>query len=30
VQEASRRSGETERNEGMIQSAIEQMPPRPH
>jgi hypothetical protein len=26
--ESSRRSGETGRNEGMVQSAIEQMPPR--
>ena len=28
TEESSRRSAETERNEGMVQSAIEQMPPR--
>lgn len=30
VQDASRRSGGTQRNEGMVQSAIEETPPRSH
>ena len=30
TEEVSRRSGRTEHNEGMVQSATDEMPPRPH